>query len=108
MNRPKSPQPPAGNAAASETRRKSRPDKPSESIQPASSQTNEPASGPTNESGSTEISTEKRRRMIEEAAYYCAQRRQMTGEAGTSADDWAEAEAQIERLLQEQRNKKQD
>lgn len=92
--KPKSlnPQPPAGNAVAPETSQTRRPDK--QVQQPASSQSEENA-------GSNGISTEERTRMIEEAAYYCAQRRQAGGNAGTAEDDWAEAEAQIERLLQE-------
>lgn len=53
----------------------------------------------------SEVSPEERQRMIEEAAYYCAQRRQAQGGEGTADDDWAEAEAQIERLLAEQRDK---
>jgi hypothetical protein len=55
-----------------------------------------------------EISSEERRRMIEEAAYDCSRRRQQEGRQGSAADDWAEAEAQIDRLLQERRNRKQD
>lgn len=54
---------------------------------------------------SGEVSPEERQRMIEEAAYYCAQRRQAQGGGGSPDDDWAEAESQIDRLLEEQRNK---
>jgi hypothetical protein len=54
---------------------------------------------------SGEVSPEERQRMIEEAAYYRAQRRQAQGGDGSPDDDWAEAEAQVDRLLADQRNK---
>ncbi|MGH8727573.1 MAG: DUF2934 domain-containing protein [Burkholderiales bacterium] len=129
MNKPKpksiNPQPPAGNALDSEKSRKPRAPKSfttgGDAAQPAST-TNEdagaewqnfrgdyqeePSTSTTNEdTGSAEISPEERQRMIEEAAYYCAQRRQAQGGEGTVDDDWAEAEAQIERMLKERRNK---
>jgi hypothetical protein len=67
--------------------------------------TPQPAPSGTAGDVSGEVSPEERQRMIEEAAYYCAQRRQAQGGEGTADDDWAEAEAQIERLLAERRDK---
>lgn len=45
------------------------------------------------------LSPEQRRGYIEVAAYYIAERRGFQG--GNATDDWAQAEAEIERLLQE-------
>jgi hypothetical protein len=70
--------------------------------------TPQPAPRGSAEEVSGEISSEERQRMIEEAAYYCSQRRQQEGREGSPNDDWAEAEAQIDRLLEEQRNRKRD
>lgn len=67
-----------------------------------------PASGANKNAGSQEISPEERKRMIEEAAYYCAQRRQSEGGYSAPDEDWAEAEAQIDQMLKERRNKNQD
>jgi DNA anti-recombination protein RmuC len=48
-----------------------------------------------------DISAEQRHRMIEEAAYYLAQQRGFA--PGNATGDWLEAEAQIDRMLAEQR-----
>ena len=68
----------------------------------------EPARSGSAEEVSGEVSSEERQRMIEEAAYCCWQRRQQEGREGSPDDDWAEAEAQIDRLLGEQRNRTKD
>lgn len=47
----------------------------------------------------TRIDPERRRNYIEVAAYYIAERRGFVG--GNEADDWATAEAEIDRLLLE-------
>lgn len=44
------------------------------------------------------VSPEERYRMIAEAAYYRAEKR---GFAGDMAEDWREAEAEIDRVLQQ-------
>ena len=67
--------------------------------------TPQPAPSGSAEEVSGEISSEERLRMIAEAAYYCSQRRQQQGGEGSADDDWAEAEAQIDRLLKEQRKR---
>ena len=50
-------------------------------------------------SAASGLSPEQRRGYIEVAAYYIAERRGFQG--GNATDDWAQAEAEIERLLQE-------
>jgi hypothetical protein len=47
------------------------------------------------------VDAERRRNYIEVAAYYIAERRGFVG--GNEIDDWAEAEAEIDRLLTEGR-----
>ena len=46
------------------------------------------------------ITEEHRHRMISEAAYYLAERREF--EQGYQKEDWAEAEAEIDRILDTQ------
>ena len=46
----------------------------------------------------TPVSTEERRRMITEAAYFLAERRGFAG--GNAEDDWLQAEREIDRALQ--------
>jgi hypothetical protein len=47
--------------------------------------------------GAKQLTAEERQRYVAEAAYYIAERRGFQG--GVSEEDWAEAEAQIERML---------
>jgi hypothetical protein len=113
------PQPPAGNALkpGSERGTEDLSEDPLKEVEenaaeesPAAPQfvqgdTPRPAPSGDAEEVSGEVSEEERRRMIEEAAYYCSQQRLQRGEAASPDQDWAEAEAQIDRLLAEQRKK---
>lgn len=56
-----------------------------------------PASTKSRPARTAEIHPDQRRKFIEVAAYYIAERRGFTG--GTEAEDWATAEAEIELLL---------
>ena len=50
--------------------------------------------------GKTPVTSEKRYQMIAEAAYFLAEKRGFVG--GDVAQDWQEAEAEIDRVLQQQ------
>jgi hypothetical protein len=107
--RPKSVNPPApaGGALQTESEQPARTGrKPRTSKKATSDVPQPPPSGSNENAGSQEISPEERRRLIEEAAYHCSQRRHREGRYGTPEDDWAEAEAEVERMLAERRKKK--
>ena len=53
----------------------------------------------TKASAGTKLAPEQRRFYVEVAAYYIAERRGFHG--GSELDDWAQAEAEIDRLLRE-------
>ncbi|HEY8521933.1 MAG TPA: DUF2934 domain-containing protein [Gammaproteobacteria bacterium] len=49
--------------------------------------------------GSNEVSAERRRQMIAEAAYFRAQRRGFGGDEGDALRDWLEAEREVDEQL---------
>jgi hypothetical protein len=66
---------------------------------PASKAAVVPAKSKATQSKKTALTAEQRRYYVEVAAYYIAERRGFTG--GSEMADWVQAEAEIDRLLQE-------